>query len=134
MHLGTIRVFAKSSVLSKCTPFFCLQISCDQTQGFTNMSFETYQVVVNEDHTSGCRRMASGNCAPAVTRRSQPWLCVTAPPDQIETFRHHKFSPRNSKDPSDWPHSYCQRDHSCAYVLFALLSPKSKILAQRQHL
>lgn len=27
MHLGTIRVFAKSSVLSKCTPFFVCELA-----------------------------------------------------------------------------------------------------------
>lgn len=99
MHLGTIRAFAKSSVLSKCTPFFCLRISCDQTRGFMNMSFETYQLMVNEDHTSGRRRTASANRACAAARRSQPWLCTTALPDRIETFRHHKFSPETAKTP-----------------------------------
>lgn len=78
---------------------FCLRISCDQTRGFTNISFETCQPMVNEDHTSGCRRTARGNSAPAVARRSQPWLRATTPPDQIETLWRHKFSPKTTKTP-----------------------------------
>lgn len=59
MHLGTISMFAQSSALSKYTPF-CLRISCDQTQGVMNTALETYDWMVNKDHTSVCRRMASG--------------------------------------------------------------------------
>lgn len=59
------------------------------------MSFETYQLVGNEDHTPGCRRTGSGFGASA--HRSQHWLCMTPLPGQIEMFQHHKFPPRTAK-------------------------------------
>lgn len=62
-----------------------------------NMSFETYQLLNNEDHTPGCRRTGSGIGASA--HRSHQWLSVTALPGQIEMFRHHKFPPKTAKTP-----------------------------------
>lgn len=57
---------------------FCLRISCDQTQGFMNMSFQTYQLVGNQDHTSGSGRTARGNCAPAVAGQTRLKRFTTA--------------------------------------------------------
>lgn len=48
------------------------------------MSFETYQLMGNEDHTLGCRRTGSAIGASAL--RSQQRLSVTPLPGQIEMF------------------------------------------------
>lgn len=128
-----IRVFAKTSVLSICAPFFVCRLAVIRLRELW-MSFKTYQLMANEDHTSGCRRMTSGNCSPMVVHRSQSWLCETAPPDQIVMFWHHKFSPETTKAPQTGHTAVTSGTPSCTYVLFALLSPKRKIWAQRQHL
>lgn len=68
---GNDQGVCKKQCIKKMYSLFCVRISCDQNQGFMNMSFWTYQLVGNKDHTSGSGRTARGNCAPAVTGQTK---------------------------------------------------------------
>lgn len=59
-----------------------------------NMSFETYQLMVNEDHTSGCRRTASRNRARAVACRRQQLLAGSV--RQLRQTRLKRFDTTHS--------------------------------------
>lgn len=71
---------------------------------------------------------------PVVAHRSRPWLRLTAPPDHTETFQHRRSSSQTTKS---WEAGHTDASGgtpSGTSVLFALQSPKSQLLAQRQHL